>query len=72
MLFRKEGDYIIGYILVPAKEEIVRKFTIAEFDEMKKELADKVKLDPKTIGDAVIADNQATLDKLKAVKLEGE
>jgi len=34
MLYKKEGDGIIEYMIIPAEERVVRRFTQEEFNKM--------------------------------------
>lgn len=68
MSYKKEGDWIVEYRTIPETEEMVRRYTAAEFDARITVLQAAVAKDPKTIGDAYIASKQKELTAMQAAK----
>ena len=68
MPYRKDGDAIVEYKIVPEREMVVKIMNKAEFAILEDSLKAEIARDPKSIGDEYIAQMQEKLDEIIAAK----
>lgn len=72
MPYKKEGNFILEYKVIPEHEQLIRRFTQEEFDVLIQSLDEQSKADPIKLGQDIISSKQAKLAEMQTAKMSAD